>query len=107
MAGFATFLAACGTPGTGGSGAPASAGRSAGGSERARAAVAPTLRFANWIGYIDTAEDGSYPTLLKFTAETGIEVNYLEDIDANEEFFAATSPGPLEPACRPTGTSSS
>ena len=93
MAGFATFLAACGTPGTGGSGAPASAGSSPAGSS---GAGGTELRFANWIGYIDTADDGTYPTLEKFTAETGIEVTYLEDINANEEFFAASLAGPLE-----------
>jgi spermidine/putrescine transport system substrate-binding protein len=93
MAGFATFLAACGTSGTGGSGAPASAGGSAGASS---GSGGTDLRFANWIGYIDTADDGSFPTLLKFTAETGIEVTYLEDINANEEFFAASLAGPLD-----------
>ena len=71
-------------------------------------ATAPNSDFANWIGYIDTADDGTLPDpRLKFTAETGIEVNYLEDINANEEFFAASLAGPLEPACRPAGTSSS
>jgi spermidine/putrescine transport system substrate-binding protein len=92
MAGFATFLAACGTSGTGGSEAPASAGASS----SAAVGDGTELRFANWIGYIDTADDGSYPTLLKFTAETGIEVTYLEDINANEEFFAASLAGPLD-----------
>lgn len=91
MAGAAAFLAACGTSGTGGSGAPASAGASTG-----TGTGDTELRFANWIGYIDTAEDGSYPTLLKFTAETGIEVLYLEDINANEEFFAASLAAPLD-----------
>ena len=33
---------------------------------------------------------------MKFTAETGIEVTYLEDINANEEFFAASLAGPLD-----------
>ena len=92
MAGFATFLAACGTPGTGGSGAP-SAGSSAGASA---GSGGTELRFANWIGYIDIDDAGNYPTLQKFTAETGIEVTYLEDINANEEFFAASLAGPLD-----------
>ncbi len=89
LAGTAAFLAACGTSGTGGSGAPASVAAPSGGG-------GTELRFANWIGYIDTADDGSYPTLIKFTAETGIEVLYLEDINANEEFFAASLAGPLD-----------
>jgi spermidine/putrescine transport system substrate-binding protein len=90
MAGFATFLAACGTSGTGGSAAP-SAGASAGGGTGST-----ELRFANWIGYIDIADDGTYPTIKKFEAESGIKVKYLEDINANEEFYAASLAAPLD-----------
>ncbi len=55
-----------------------------------------TLRFANWIGYIDINEDdNSYPTIEKFTNETGIDVLYLEDIDSNEGFFSSSLSGPL------------
>lgn len=43
--------------------------------------------FANWVAYIDIDDDGGYPTLQKFTAETGIEVAYSEEITDNEEFF--------------------
>ncbi len=57
-----------------------------------------TLRFANWIGYIDIDDDDgdAIPTLEKFTTETGIEVDYLEAIDDNEEFFTANLAGPLD-----------
>jgi len=87
LTGVSAFLAACGTTGTGGSAAPSQGG---GGGETG------TLRFANWIGYIDINEDdGSYPTLQKFQDETGITVTYLEDIDGNEEFFTSSLSGPL------------
>ncbi len=107
MAGFAAFLAACGstgqgtpgpTSGTSATSAPGTAGASAG---PATALPAPTgggtLNFANWIGYIDITDDSSsYPTLEKFTAETGIEMNYQEDVDDNETFFTADLQAPLD-----------
>ena len=45
--------------------------------------------------YIDKAKgavDGPGSTLDKFTQETGIEVEYLEDINSNESFFAKLRP---------------
>ena len=88
MAGVATFLAACGTSGTGASSTP-SAGASGG-------SGTSELRFANWIGYIDVADDGTYPTIQKFEAESGVKVTYLEDINGNEEFFASSLSAPLD-----------
>jgi spermidine/putrescine transport system substrate-binding protein len=103
MAGVATFLAACGTPGTGASGAPsASSPPAASGvaSEAPAESVAPVeggdLRFANWIGYIDVADDGSFPTLQKFQDESGVTVTYVESIDDNETFFTSNLQGPLD-----------
>lgn len=100
MAGFATFLAACGTSGTGASAAPSAAGSVGTGSAAPSAAGSggtgsTELRFANWIGYIDTADDGTYPTIQKFETESGVKVTYLEDINGNEEFFAASLAAPL------------
>jgi len=100
LAGTAAFLAACGTPGTASTAASASAAASeapsAGASASASVAATPAnsgeLRFANWIGYIDIAEDGSYPTIKKFEDESGIKVTYREDIDGNETFFAKIQP---------------
>ena len=55
------------------------------------------LQFASWLGYIDINEDdNTYPTIEKFTAETGIEVNYVESVDGNEEFFTSNLKGPLD-----------
>ena len=113
MAGFAAFLAACGTPGTTGAPStgtattpPASTGAgatAAPATELPAATGGGTLNFANWIGYIDISDDNStYPTLEKFTAETGVEVNYQEDVDDNETFFTADLQAPLD-AGQPTG----
>jgi spermidine/putrescine transport system ATP-binding protein len=56
-----------------------------------------TIRFANWLGYIDIDEsDQSYPTLVKFTEETGIIVDYREAVDDNEGFFTTHLSGPLD-----------
>ena len=113
LAGFAAFLAACGAPGTntagpstaGGTAAPPpSAGASTGAG--ATEVPAPTgggvLNFANWIGYIDISDDEKhYPTLEKFTAETGVEVNYREAVDDNETFFTSDLQAPLQ-AGQPT-----
>jgi len=105
MAGFAAFLAACGTSGT--TTPPVTVGPTAvpptpGGGTPVPATEAPlptgggTLNFANWIGYMDITDDGSsYPTLEKFTAETGVEVNYDEAVDSNEGFFTSDLQAPL------------
>ena len=63
--------------------------------------VAGTVSWANWPVYIDIASDGSYPTINNFTSETGIQVQYHEDINDNSEFFGKIQPD-LQ-AGRPTG----
>jgi spermidine/putrescine transport system substrate-binding protein len=108
LAGTAAFLAACGTRGTGGSAAasaPASAAASSGASPAASASAAAgatpansgTLRFANWIGYIDISEDEkTFPTIEKFQKESGITVNYANGaVDDNETFFTSDLQAPL------------
>jgi spermidine/putrescine transport system substrate-binding protein len=67
-----SLLAACGGGGDGGGG----------GGE-----VADVLNFSNWPFYMDV-EGKKHPTLDQFTAKTGIKVNYFEDINSNDEFFA-------------------
>lgn len=46
-----------------------------------------TLRWSNWPAYIDEDEEGNYPTLERFTEETGIEVEYKVDIDDNNTYY--------------------
>ncbi|GAB1689552.1 spermidine/putrescine ABC transporter substrate-binding protein [Krasilnikovia sp. M28-CT-15] len=60
------------------------------------------LVFANWPQYIDVDDrDGSRPTLEAFERRTGIRVDYLEEINDNDQYF-----GKIQnqlAACRPTG----
>lgn len=100
LVGLSAFLAACGgggattapgtiaptaAPGDGASGAPSAAPTDE--------AVTGPLNFANWPAYIDLTEDESAsPTLVDFEAKYGIEVNYVEDIQSNEDFFATLAP---------------
>jgi spermidine/putrescine transport system substrate-binding protein len=73
------LLAACGGGGDGG-----------GGDE-----LADTLRFSNWPLYIDFDEQTKKrPTLDQFTEETGIAVQYYEDINDNAQYFGKIQ-GPL------------
>jgi len=73
------LLAACGGGGGGGGG---------GGSS-------DTLRFANWQLYIDIDEKTKKsPTLQQFTEQTGIPVDYFEEINSNDEYFGKIQ-GPL------------
>jgi spermidine/putrescine transport system substrate-binding protein len=47
------------------------------------------LNFANWPFYIDVDDKTKKrPTLDQFTSETGIKVNYFEEINDNAEYFA-------------------
>jgi spermidine/putrescine transport system substrate-binding protein len=54
------------------------------------------VNFANWPLYIDKSKDKDgntiYPSLIQFTKQTGIEVNYQDIINSNEEFFGKLQP---------------
>ncbi len=66
-----------------------------GGSSGGSGEVNDVLKFSNWPLYIDVDEDTkAYPTLDAFTAETGIKVDYFEDINDNATYFAKIQ-GPL------------
>jgi spermidine/putrescine transport system substrate-binding protein len=92
IAGFsvASFLAACG--GGGGAG---------GGEELDPTQVfsgepGDTLDFANWPFYLDQTKDKDgdvyYPSIRQFQEETGIDVNYVDVINDNAEFFGKIQP---------------
>jgi spermidine/putrescine transport system substrate-binding protein len=50
--------------------------------------LADRLVFANWPLYIDIDEDtGERPTLNQFTEQTGVEVEYIEEVNDNDEWF--------------------
>ena len=76
---FPSLLAACG--GGGGDG---------GGGE-----LKTVLNFANWPYYIDVDEKTKKrPTIDEFKVQTGITINYFEEINDNAEYFAKIQ-GPL------------
>ena len=73
---FPSLLAACG----GGGGGSGDSGE-----------VKDVLNFSNWTLYIDTDKP---TTLSTFTEQSGIKVNYYEDINSNAEYFGKIQ-GPL------------
>jgi spermidine/putrescine transport system substrate-binding protein len=52
------------------------------------------LNFGNWPLYIDVGakSKNDHPSIDLFTKQTGIKVRYLEDIQANDTFFAKIQP---------------
>lgn len=78
----ALFVAACG-------------GDSVGGGENEDVTTAEAgeasgeLAISNWPGYIDPGKDG---TIAEFEEETGVSVDYNEDVNANTEFFGKVRP---------------
>ncbi|MEU7212293.1 extracellular solute-binding protein [Streptomyces sp. NPDC044989] len=59
-----------------------------------RSATEHRLTWANWPLYIDTDDEhpSRRPTLEAFEEETGISVEYVEEINDNDEFFGKISP---------------
>ncbi len=108
LAGFAAFLAAC--AGAAESGAPSLAPSNANiptppATPSATPVASPTpkpsptgpLHWAQWPAYIDLSGKaydtgvytaGSSPTLEQFKKKYGVDVNYEEKIEANEDFYA-------------------
>lgn len=86
ITGVAATAAACGAGGGG------SAGSSSAAPAPTQQDLSDTEKFVNWANwtlYIDVDDEtGEYPTLKAFTEATGIQVNYTEDINDNNEFFA-------------------
>jgi spermidine/putrescine transport system substrate-binding protein len=62
-----------------------------GGGEEVSQELKDVLNFSNWELYIDVDKP---TTLEKFTRQTGIKVNYFEDINDNSTYFAKVQ-GPL------------
>ena len=51
------------------------------------------LVWSTWVGYMDVDEEtGTRPTLDRFTEQTGIKVDYREDVNDNAEFDAKVRP---------------
>jgi spermidine/putrescine transport system substrate-binding protein len=109
LVGFSAFLAACTSSG-GASQPPASIAIPTVPPESEAANASPTpkpsptgpLQFANWEAYIDQTKAadaksgvlpaGSSPTIENFKKKYGVDVNYVEKINDNEEFYALIQP---------------
>lgn len=50
------------------------------------------VNWSNWPEYIDVDDAGNRPSIDAFTAATGIAVNYTEDYNDNDEFYAKVRP---------------
>ena len=80
----AMMAAACGAGGDSGSGA---AGEAA--SAEDLSDTDKTLNWSTWVAYMDIDEEtGSRPTLEAFQEQAGITVEYTEDVNDNNEFYA-------------------
>lgn len=88
---LASIIAACG-------GEPAgTGGQTSGATVDFSAPPGDTINFANWPLYIDSAKDPDtgeriHPSLVSFTDDTGIAVNYNDEIQANASFFGELLP---------------
>jgi spermidine/putrescine transport system substrate-binding protein len=80
----AGFLTACGTPGKN----PSSAASKTPLAAPDLSDTEKVINWSNWPAYMDTGKGNSRPTLDAFTKQTGIKVNYNEDYNDNDEFFA-------------------
>ena len=97
MAGLAGVagLAACGSAGKN-----PTAGSTGGATTKSRVKAATDtsdtdklINWSNWPSYMDIDEKTkSHPTLVAFTKKTGIKVNYTEDYNDNDEFYAKVRP---------------
>jgi spermidine/putrescine transport system substrate-binding protein len=83
--GLATLLAACGTEAQ----APKSSEERAAEDKSDQEKV---VNWSNWPEYIDVDDAGKRPTLEAFMKQSGIKVNYTEDYNDNDEFFAKVQP---------------
>jgi spermidine/putrescine transport system substrate-binding protein len=84
--GMGTLLAACGTK-------PQAPKASEERAAEDKSDQEKVVNWSNWPEYIDVDDDtGEHPTLEAFTKASGITVNYNEDYNDNDEFFAKVQP---------------
>jgi spermidine/putrescine transport system substrate-binding protein len=89
-----TALAACGSkgraPSASGSGSKAPTAKAA---AQDMSATEKLVNWSNWPEYIDVNDKTkARPSLDEFTKQTGIKVNYTEDYNDNDEFYAKVRP---------------
>ncbi len=93
MAGLAGVagLAACGSAGT--NSAPGATTKAMVKAAKDLSDTDKLVNWSNWPAYLDIDEKTkSHPTLTAFEKKTGIKVNYTEDYNDNDEFYAKVRP---------------
>ncbi|GHD79742.1 spermidine/putrescine transport system substrate-binding protein [Salinibacterium amurskyense] len=50
-----------------------------------------TVRWDNWALYVDVDDEGNYPTIDAFEAQTGINVAYTEAVEDNNSYYATVN----------------
>lgn len=93
LAGLAAagLLTACGSPGRNTT-ASGSATNTAQQAAPDKSDSDKVVNWSNWPEYIDVDDKGKHPSIDGFTKQTGIKVNYNEDYNDNDEFFAKVRP---------------
>jgi spermidine/putrescine transport system substrate-binding protein len=87
VAGAGALLAACGTKGI------AYTGPESGKAATDQSDGDKIVNWSNWPEYIDVDDKTKRrPTIDEFTKKTGIKVNYVEDYNDNDQFFAKVKP---------------
>jgi spermidine/putrescine transport system substrate-binding protein len=90
---FASILAACGGDDGGGTG---DGETPAGSTVDFGAPPGDSINFSNWPLYVDKGKlpngEKGYPSLYEFEQQTGIAVNYNDEIQANDAFFGELLP---------------
>jgi spermidine/putrescine transport system substrate-binding protein len=81
MVALALGLAACGGGGGGGNSGETTVAEAG--------PVKGELTISNWPGYIDPGKGG---TVAEFEGKTGVKVQYIEDVNDNNDFFGKLSP---------------
>jgi spermidine/putrescine transport system substrate-binding protein len=92
---LSSILAACGGDDDTPTGGGTDTGTGSGNMPDYGATPGDTLNFANWPLYIDKAREDNqtiYPSLVEFTNDTGITVNYEDVINDNAAFVATLIP---------------
>ncbi len=91
IGGAGALVAACGG-GIGGASTSPSASASGAPTAKDMSSTEKIMNWSNWPLYIDVGPNKSHPSLDAFKKATGITVNYTEDYNDNNEFYAKVHP---------------
>ncbi len=88
-----TALAGCGIKGRNPGGGAAAATTPTAAAAKDLSTTEKVVNWSNWPEYIDVDDKTQgHPTLDAFTKQTGLKVNYTEDYNDNDEFYAKVRP---------------